>query len=362
MAVTEFGTNDPQTVKLWSKMTFREVLHKMWFRRLIGTGDQAIIRRETDLERSAGDTIKFDLLRQMTQEGVDGDNPIEGFEEKLTYEQDEVYIDQRRIAHAFRRMAQQRTVHGLRTDARANLADRFAELYDFIMFAQLAGKVGNLSNWTISAATAAHAGNTLQDPAPAGVNDTDHYRSVGAEMTTDVVDILVEKAQTIRPMCRPSVFEGSEHYVLIMHTRSVTDLRIATGSNLWREILAAAQIRGDKNPLFTGAMGMWNNVVLHSSPRVPVTTGSPDIAHSLFLGANAGVVAWGNAYSKLDQDGPMGGDNFMSWFERKSDYGNERGVAAGAIFGMKPAVFGAATNGTVRYGMIRHDVQAASNA
>lgn len=65
MAVTAFGTNDSQTVKLWSTLTLREALKATLFKSFLGTDDRAIIQRQTDLEKNAGDQIKFDLLMQM---------------------------------------------------------------------------------------------------------------------------------------------------------------------------------------------------------------------------------------------------------------------------------------------------------
>ena len=73
MAVTAFGTNDAQTVKLWSTVTMREALKATMANRLMGTNKRSIIQRLTELEKSAGDTIKYDLLMQMTGAGVTGD-------------------------------------------------------------------------------------------------------------------------------------------------------------------------------------------------------------------------------------------------------------------------------------------------
>ena len=86
-----------------------------------------------ELEKSAGDTIYFDLLMQMTGAGVTGDNRMRDNEEALTYYRDSVVIDQLRNAHAFRRMSQQRTLHDMRMDAKTNLADWFSGVYDTYM-------------------------------------------------------------------------------------------------------------------------------------------------------------------------------------------------------------------------------------
>ncbi|MBU0476377.1 MAG: DUF4043 family protein [Bacteroidetes bacterium] len=74
MALTEFGTSSSQNVNIWSKLTMREILKKTYFRKFLGKSKKAIIQWLTDLEKSAGDTIKYDLLMQMTGAGVTGDN------------------------------------------------------------------------------------------------------------------------------------------------------------------------------------------------------------------------------------------------------------------------------------------------
>lgn len=76
MAITAFGTNDAQTVKIWSALTMRDMLKATMFNKFLGTGKQAIIQRLTDLEKTAGDTIKYDLLMQMSGAGVTGDYSI----------------------------------------------------------------------------------------------------------------------------------------------------------------------------------------------------------------------------------------------------------------------------------------------
>ena len=65
MALTSFGTNDSQTVKIWSTLTLREALKATLFKKFLGSSKRSIIQRLTDLEKSAGDQIKYDLLMQM---------------------------------------------------------------------------------------------------------------------------------------------------------------------------------------------------------------------------------------------------------------------------------------------------------
>jgi len=348
MAVTEFGTNDVQTVKLWSKMLMREALQKCYFKRFSGKGENSIIQQISDLEKEAGDTVKYDLLLQMTGYGTSGDNPLEGFEEMMTYQQDSVLVDQRRIGHAFRRMSQQRTVHDLRVDAKSNLSDRWAAMFDELMIAQLSGAAGGLP-----ADFAAHAGNTLV--APSG----NYLQSAwtAETFTTNHLEKLVERAKRISPLIRPAIVDGEEYYCALVHTNCITDLRVNTSNNQWLEITKNVySSKGDANPIFKGSVGVWNGVVIHATPRIQITTpGASQTARCLFLGAQAGVVAFANPYARFDRGG-MGGDLAMRWFERERDYGNERGVGTGACFGMKPTNYGSS-----RFGMIAFDIKAADH-
>jgi N4-gp56 family major capsid protein len=339
MAVTEFGSTSAQTVQIWSKLMMREAIYKTYFRKFMGKGPDAIIQMLTDLEKNRGDRISYDLLVQMSQYGVTGDNPIKGYEEALTYYQDDLYIDQRRIAHAFRTMSQQRTVHELRKDAKANLSDRYATILDEMCFAMLAGTAGNN---TALAAALPHAGNALVAPDANHLlnNSTDTFR-------TDHIEVLNEMAVTMEPLIRPSNVEGEPIFIMVIHPWCLTDVRINADTTDWKDMVASAGARGASNPLFSGAQFKWANVICHVSPRIPISGTTPNrIAHNLFLGAQSGVLAFGNAYSRLRQ-GTMGSDNLFSWFEDTDDYGNEMGVAAGSIYGVKQCIFN-----SERFGMI----------
>jgi N4-gp56 family major capsid protein len=84
-----------------------------------------------------------------------------------------------------------------------------------------------------------------------------------------------------------------------------------------------------KNPIFTGALGMYNGVVLHESTRVPAAPTNGNVRRAVLLGAQAGVMAFGRGYGK----------NTYSWEEEMFDYGNQLGVAAGSIAGMTKTRF-----------------------
>lgn len=353
MAVTEFGTTDAQTVKLWSRSLLKEAIYQTWLKKFMGTSQNAILRIANDLTKTSGDEVKYSLRRKMTSYGVAGDNPLRGFEEKLNFHLDSVKIDQLRNGHAFRRMSQQRTVHNLRTEARESLGDWFAERFDELMIGQLAG--------TFAAGTSAptgfqnHGGNTLVSP----TSDTDHYLDRKTEVfRTDHIEQLIEKAQTIAPIINPAKIDGEEYHVLLVHPFCITDLRTAATGNNWLEVTKFANMGNTKsNPFFTGAVGSWGRTLIYPSNRIPILNpGASQYARCLFLGAGAGVIAFGNAYDQLDQ-GYYGSENMFAWSEEVDDHGNEKSVGGATIFGVKPCIFN-----SVRHGMIAVDVKAVAHS
>lgn len=340
MAYTSFGTNDAQTVKIWSQLTFREMLKATLFNKFLGTDKTAILQKLTELEKSAGDQIKYDLLMQMGNPGVVGDNRMKGNEEALVYHQDTVDIDQLRNAHSFRRMSQQRTLHDMRMDAKSNLADWFAGTIDSYMFRCLCGDT------TLTHGQAATAPSTNRviysgdatSEATLGSND---------QFTLADIDYARELAKTATPLLRPTMIDGKEYFVMVLHPYSVTDLRLDVANSAytsWPDIQMWANKRGETNPIFTGALGVYNGVIMFESTRLysPLS----NVRRHLFLGAQAGVFALGNAYDSIERS-RVGKDNMMSWYEEIDDYGNEKGISVGCIFGMNKSVFNSEDFGTI---------------
>lgn len=340
MAITSITNSSNQNVNIWSTLTFREALKATMFKKFLGSGKSAIIMRLQELEKSAGDTIKYDLLMQMGNAGVTGDNRMRDNEEALTYYQDSVKIDQLRNAHAFRRMSQQRTLHDLRMDAKANLADWFADKYDTYMFDYLCGNTTRTFAGNTATAPSSDRYVVSGDVSRSGTITTDEGNlSNNDQFSLADMDYCKESAKTLTPPIRPAMIDGGEYYVVVLHSYSVTDMRLDVANSAyvtWPDIQMYANKRGLQNPIFDGSLGVYNGMIIFESTRI--YTPRSNVRRNLFLGSQAGVFAMGNAYSKLQQ-ARVGGDNLMSWFEEVDDYGNEVGVAVGSIFGMKATLF-----------------------
>ncbi|WP_036289548.1 N4-gp56 family major capsid protein [Methylosinus sp. PW1] len=362
MTATVIPFGDPKAQKRWSAFLSVEQNKKSYFtRKFIGEEANSIIQRKTELESDAGDRVSFDLSVLLRGKPTAGDNRVKGKEENLRFYTDEVAIDQlRHPVSAGGKMSRKRTSHDLRKVARDRLSDYWSQYIDEMHFMYLAGARGINQDFIEDTDYTGHAGNALQAPDAQHIIYGGVATSKASLASTDkFTKGVVEKAVIASTMMRaldpnaanmlPVTVNGEPHYVCLMTPFQEYDLRTADTTG-WLEIQkAAAAAEGRKNPIFQGGLGMINNVVLHSHASVIRYSdygagANVAAARALFLGRQAGVVAYGTA----------GGLRF-TWKEEMDDYGNEPTVVAGTIIGVKKTRFNSRD-----FGVIAIDTAAAS--
>lgn len=346
MAQTVIAWGDPKAKKAWSTGLAVDQVKKAYFeKKFVGTDENSIIQRKTELESDSGDRVSFDLSVQLRGEATEGDARLEGKEENQKYYTDEVIIDQvRHAVSAGGAMTRKRTNLNLRGNARRLLSDYWARFNDEMMFIYLSGARGINRDFLFGLDWAGRAGNPLQAP------DAGHLLYGGAATSKATLTAndkmtrqVIEKAQVKATMLQaqdpenanmvPVSIDGEEHYCIVMNPFQAHDLRTATGSE-WLDVQkAAAAAEGKNNPIFKGGLGMIKNVVLHehrNSIRFSDYGAGSNVnaGRALFLGRQAGVVAYGTS-----------GGMRWDWKEETKDYGNEPTVASGAIFGFKKSRF-----------------------
>lgn len=340
MATTQYGLNHPLAVKLWSRKLFQEALKETWLNKFMGKDSSSAIQIKDETSKGPGDRITVGLRMQLTGAGVEGDSTLEGNEEALTTYSDNLLINQ--LRHAVRsdgKMSEQRIPFSIREEARQGLQDWFSDRIDTALFNQLAGNTGQSdTKYTGHNATVAPSSGNIYYAN--GVANETQVASASASnvMKLSFIDIAVEKAKTISPLIRPLKIDGENKYLLFLHPYQVTDLRISTSTGQWLDIQKAAMagMTSSKSPIYTGALGEYNGVILHESTRVPagLITGT---RRALFLGAQSGVIAFGQDHQP----------NKMTWVEELFDYQNQLGVSAGLIWGAKKCIFNSADFGTI---------------
>jgi N4-gp56 family major capsid protein len=328
MSDTDYALNSPLAVKRWSSELMKEALKKTHLLQFMGEDSNNIIQVKTELNKGAGDRITFGIRQQLRGAGVKGDNTLEGNEEALeTYTQN-VTIDQ--LRHAVRskgKMSEQRVPFKVRDEARDGLADWWADRNDTVGFNQLSGNTEQSDDryYGFNAPVAPDADHIVFPGAATA--ETSLSATTAFRFSLSMIDKAKERAVTATNAMRPVMVGNKKLFVALLHPFSVTALRLSTSDSQWQDIQQALLQGGqiDDNPLFTGALGLYNETVLHMSTRVPLVLGATagTVARNLFLGAQAASWAYGRGHGK----------NTYDWNEELFDYKSKLGVEAGCIFG-----------------------------
>lgn len=363
MAVTVIGVNDPQAVRKYSAQLAVDVVRQSYFgRKFMASGAEvsAPIQVLTDLEKDAGDKITFDLSARLNMQPIEGDSVLEGNEERLSFYSDELQIDQMRCGvNTGGRMTRKRTLHDLRQVARARQSEWWARAFDELVFMYLSGMRGTNADFLYPTNYGGFAGNPLQAPDSAHQLFGGAATSLATLTAADVFDLSVidravarakmmgnDGSGAVKP--RPIMVDGEEHFVCVLSPEQEYSLRTNTNAGQWLDIQkAAAAAEGKNNPIFKGALGMYNNVVLHSHDavirHVGGAAGNIPVARALFMGAQSAALAWGTAGQGLRFD----------WHEEPRDNGNQIVISTSSIFGVKKTRF----NG-MDFGLITIDTAA----
>ena len=343
MADTSYGVSAPEAVKLWSRKLMREALKQTWASRFMGKDSNSVIQVKDETSKSAGDRVRTILRMQLSGAGVSGDNQLENNEEALTTYTDDLLIDQ--LRHAVRsagKMTEQRIPFSIREEARMALQDWWADRWDTWFMNQISGNttVSDTRYTGMNSVTAPSSSHWIIAGGHSAEGDL--TATAGATFDLSLIDQAVLKARTLSPMIRPiSTGKAGRQYVMFISPEQHYDLRRNTNTLQWADVQKAAMQGGQvsNNPIFTGALGMYNGVVLHESSRLPYlsSTGGSMIARAVFCGAQAAVMAFGR-----NQNGMR-----MSWNEELFDYNNKLGVEAGTIAGLKKTVYNSADFATL---------------
>lgn len=345
MAVTSFATGDALAVKLWSKKVSVEALKQTWVFKFMGKSDNSLIQIYDDTNKSAGDRIRIPLRRLISGAGVQGDGTLEGNEERINYYSDDIFINQ--LRHAVReggRFSRQLIPFEVREHARLSLQDWWADRIDTWFFNQICGNTNQADTKYTGNQTAIAADSDHLIYAGGASTDASLSNSATYKFTLTLVDVAVEKAKTLEVPIRPIMINGEEKYVMFLHHYQVTDMRTNISAGQWADLQKAA-IQGGQitnNPIYTGALGEYNNVIFHASNRVPgFSAGASLVADTGKIAVMCGAQACAMAFGR--DNGP----ERYQWVEDYFDYENQFGVAAGMIGGMKKLRFNGSDFATI---------------
>jgi N4-gp56 family major capsid protein len=347
MAYTSFPVNDAFAVKLWSKMLIVAEREALDIAPLIGTDDNSVIQMKTETSKGSGDSVTFGLRARLTGDGITETETAEGNGESLSIYSDSVLINE--LGHnvgvkSQNTIDQQRVPFDLRQQARDGLGEWWADRKSVSFFNLVCGYTPqtNTKYTGLNSVTAPTSGRKIVSGS--GAND-ENITSADV-FTLDLIDQAVEMAKVGSNMVRPIRIGGQPKYVIYLHPYQVTSMRTNSSTGQWLDIQKAAMMGGQvtQNPIYTGALGEYNSVIIRQSQDVTQGVNSSTAAaittvrRAVLLGAQAAVIGYGQA-----NYGPMK----YRWNEELLDHKRKLEVSAWSIWGMKKTVFNSADFGTV---------------
>lgn len=356
--------------ELWAKELLDDVIKDVEnVVQFMGEGPNNIVQISRNLEKSKGDQETFGLVTRLTGNGITGDSELEGNEESMSSYAEVVAIDQiRNGVRLTGRLDNQKVVYDQIMKAKENLR---VWMKEFIA-RQIFLKLGGVTNTTlVDTNNVAIGGRALWSNTPDYIPDATEAAGSGSRYLcadangtdaltagTDIMTLdLVTKASTLAKLANPKIqplsIGGDDFYVMFLHPLSARDIRTSSD---WKTAQQNAQIRGDKNPIFRGALGYWSNVLLLENEFVPWLDIS--VAGNSFRGAATGTDCTADAARNL-----LCGRQAVLMAQASSkdalvvetfDYKNKDGVAANFIGGLQKTMFN-----SLEYGVIAVDAAAA---
>lgn len=344
------GVNDALIPELWSRTDYQQAFEANPFARYMASADNSLysgmpIVVGTQLDKGAGDRITLPMVRLVEDDGQTDDGDYDDNAGKLNFLDSQVTIHERGHTLANAGMyTEQINYHG-QSGLRSVTQDQLTKWVGQIMYSdQIAALSGieavTLNGGWVSGVKAqdadannietvnieADATNHLYyDSALTTGNKSDssiRWLGAGYNPSTDTVtrydsdsdltvhsttnrfgtgiiseakDMAINQAGVsgdgddiqIAPIT-PIMIGGKDYYLMFITSEMLRDLR---AEDAWREAQSNANMRGEDNPLFSGAEGIWNGVVLHRLERLHKRLGAGGTTASEYFDGSSGSTA-----------------------------------------------------------------------
>lgn len=368
MADTQMLSANRLTEEAWPDTFFNYTLENMWLSKFMGSSADNVIQIDKNLTKRPGDKVTMRLRIPLAMAGGFDDSDLEGNEEALTWQNFPVEIHEG--GHAVRsagKMTEQRSKPTQRTKFRREATEALGIWKAEQLENDLKWALSGLGNQNTYAGQGTSQIERVNEKAPSAnrifyggqtvagaVNRETSDALIGDAGGTDyknylfgtkLISILKRMAVTATPKIRPVRIRGKSYYILLLHPYQVKNLRLETGDHGWQNIQSRAGVRGLSNPLFQrmfdDAIGIFDDVILYEYERIEtrvagevfdngdtvdagIVDGTSMLARALFLGAQAGLLAYGQMPRRYEKD---------------FDYNRKPGTAVDFIYGASKSQF-----------------------
>lgn len=361
--LTNFAALTPKQKIVWSRDVWSAARDQMFIKNFIGTGQNALIQRITELTKTEkGEKVLMHLVADLVEDGVIGDNEREGNEEAMQSYSQEITIDL--LTHSVRnkgKLAEQKTVINFRQMGKDRLAFWLANRCDQLAFLTMAGisyafknngapRVGspfpNLAFAAdVSAPTSKRA--LMFDGTSLAASVTGNITTAYVPKYTMIVDLIAyAKENYIKPLKSG----GKDYFVLFVHPQTLAALK--KDPDYQRAVVAVATKAGLDSPWFTGATVTVDGAVIHEHNLVYNTKGAASASKwgsgGLVNGTRT-MLCGAQALGMADLGAP-------EWTEKLFQYDSQQGINIDKMMGLLKPKFYSIYNGSVEdFGIVTCD-------
>jgi len=309
MPATSFAFADPRARTIWSTAVYVYGLQNMFFTGMMGKDKNSLIHVNTDLTTKKGGTIIFESRNPLSGSGVGDDGNTTGSEEALKRRNMSLVVHER--AHSYvsaGKMSEQLTSTDVREDGKEDLGEWLSEALENDIVTAAAGLYNeNSSSSAIETINESYptsdriyyGGQTAAGAlGNSGVSyGTDALLTAGTQASnlagTLIMESIKRRCMAAKPKFRPVIvrnlsganpddirsgkFRGpvlAKIMIVLMHSLQIKAIKAETGNNGFRAMVSAAQVRGNLNPIFTGAEFYWDGMLVFEYDRIPIRTGA----------------------------------------------------------------------------------------
>jgi len=321
-------------VSRWAKELQSEVSKGVYFSKFMGEGPGSAIHVK-QMEEGKGKDVTFGLVSQLSGSAITGDSSLEGNEQSLSTFSNTVSTNQKRLAvRDTGKFANSKVLYDFRSTSLDLLKTQYSELIDADIFSALSATSGTHAYYRADATLSVYA---TSDPKGAlDAADGITLADISALKT------IAQIGGSANYRMRPIRVDGNDYYVMVIHPEVAYDL---FELDEFQQIQREAQVRGNDNPLFKGALGIYNGVVIHAHEGVNTFDNGGGAAvkgaRNLFMGAQAACFAESSD---------------MMWVEKTFDYGNQLGISAAKIYGVDISDYNSKDYGVIQYVSARTDL------
>lgn len=309
MPDTSYAFTDPRAQTVWAKHLFDYSMPNIMLSALMGQTSNDFFHVDKNLTKKAGGDVVFKARQRLTGAGVGDDGDTTDNAQQIKRRNMNVQVHERATrTQSAGKFSEQLTDSKFREDSKLELGDWITEALENDLATCAAGLYNeNSSSGAVQTINESYP--TAQRIFYGGQTVAGVISNSGASYLTDA--LLTASADATANLCGTKLLEmikrlaiaasprfaggrikdlskatpddirtgtglpqAGRFFLVFLHPLQIKSIRAETGTDGWKVATAEAQVRGNLNPIFSGAAFMWDGMIIWEYDRVPIRTGA----------------------------------------------------------------------------------------